>query len=155
MLSERDLAGIRATLADALPDGSTRNVTILELRGPGTVDGYGEVDDNETGSVQWTGEVGGHLRRSREFGTGNRTTDVTSTGGTVVEADEIAILRAELPESVLTQAGGEGVGWTVLFDDLRTGSAVRRRARVSGVVTEGDGFLADKVVLQLEEEQDG
>lgn len=153
MLSDLDLNRIQVTL-DRLPDASTVNATILELATPGTVDDdYGEPTGD--GTIVWTGEVGAHLQRGRELDDPTRTTAVSSQGSTLVEADELVVLRFALPEVVTVVPGEAGVGWTVLFDDLRSGTPDRRRARITGVVTDGQASLADKIRLQLDTEQAG
>lgn len=152
MLSAADLAGIRATLEAALPDASTHTATILELRQPAGRDQYGEISDATAGTVVWTGEIACQLRRGDALDEPARTSTVASQGSTVVEADELVVLRFALPEAADAVPGGVGVGWTVKFLDLRGSAARTRRARIAGVVSWGEAGLADKVRLQLDSE---
>ena len=114
-----------------------------------------EIADPLSGDVEWTGSVDAHLRRSRDLQMSGTSQNVSSQGSTDVEADEIALFRFSLPDAALAVSGGESTGWTVLFDDLRPADPVRRRARIAGIVSEGDGALADKVVFRLDSEADG
>lgn len=154
MLSARDLAGIQATLAAELPDQSTINATLLELRGPAARDMYGQVADQDAGTLMWSGEVGAYLRRNDTLDNPDRSNVVSSQGATVTEQDELVVLRFALPEAAEAIMGGNGEGWTVVFDDLRAEDPVRRSARVSGVASWGQAALADKVRFLLADERD-
>lgn len=149
VLSARDLARVRADIA-RLPDTATVNATIVELRGPGTQDQTGEVADATTGASQWTGSIGGHLDRARDVNTPQRTTSSAGSMPTDVEVETLSVLRAKLPAAVTAVPGEPGIGWTVLYDDLRGPATVRRRALIVGLESTGQGALADKVTFTLD-----
>lgn len=151
MLTDRELASIRGTLDAALPDGSTVNAAILAFHQPGGRDEYGDTTGT-LGTQVWTGEVGCTLRRGNTLDDPDRTSTVSAQGATVVEIDELVVLRRELPEAVQVVPGDAGVGWSVVFEDRRGPSPVERQARVAGVLSWGEASLADKVRLQLDTE---
>lgn len=117
------------------------NAVLLTITGPGAPDEYG---DTTTGSVVWQGRAPGYLKRQ------DRT---IVSGGTQVDLkrDTFTILvSAGAP--VLEVAGPDWEATTVVIDDLRGVSPVRRRFMVVAMEHRAAGTPVDSVRLELDTE---
>jgi hypothetical protein len=116
------------------------NATVLDLRGPGGIDDFGDVLPD--GAVLWDGEHEAQLSRHRK--------SVLSGGQWVFDDQDILIVRK--PPEPLTDAhtGDEQSGYTVLVRDERDPTPVEVRFRLTALEHRGKGE-AESVRYELEE----
>lgn len=123
------------------------NCTVVDVRRPGALDRYGDVSDPSDASPIWEGRVPAHIRREEIHGT-------ESNRSTRLERDVLYIRGAYgVPVSEITP-GDQKSGSTVLVDDLRGSTTVRRRFRVVKVSNRAAGTIADSVRLELDDERE-
>ena len=118
------------------------NAFLLELRGPGAMDRYGEVVGQ--GSVIWSGALESQLLRTRH-------TEITSAGNTPVETDVLIVRK---PPKLVAEAypGDQGRGMTVLVRDERTATPVTTEFRLTATEHRGIGE-AESVRFELDDER--
>lgn len=131
------------------------NCVVLELRGPGTEDGYGQVADEATGPLIWSGRAPATIRTVRRQQKTQSNTSQAASGErtTRVEADMLVIRRlAGVPFDQLA-VGEQAKGTTVLVEDRRTGTTQTTRRRVVALDNRAGGLAVDAIRLELADER--
>lgn len=116
------------------------NCVLLEVRGAGAPDAYGDVP--AAGETTWQGRAPAFIRRRRRMAT-------TNGLATLVERDELVV---RLQEGVhrAVRPGDRTIADTILVEDLRGVEPETRTFRVAGAtVRAGGGTPADSLLLEL------
>lgn len=123
----------------SLAHGGDGNAVLVEIRKAGEPDRTGKI--TIPGNPMWVGAASGYLRRDAKT--------VVSGGQSVhVKTDEFFI-RDLAGVPVIETPGARWEASTVLIDDLRTGSVVRRRFTVRSMRHAAAGTAVDSLKLEL------
>jgi hypothetical protein len=117
------------------------NATLIEIARPGALAANGDPGDPV---VVWSGAAAGYLKRIRSA-------SVSGGETTYVRRDTFTLL-ASAGAPVLEQAGANWEAYTVVIDDQRGLSAVRRRFTVRGMENRAAGTPVDSIRLELDRE---
>jgi hypothetical protein len=131
------------------------NCTVLELRGPGAKDGYGQVADGATGALIWSGRAPATMRTVRRSKKEEAQSGGSASGErtTRIEVDQLIIRRLAGVSIDSIVVGEQAKGTTVLVEDRRTGTTVTKRRRVVGVDNRAAGTNVDAIRLDLADER--
>lgn len=117
------------------------NAVLTEIRGPGTLDAYGDPADD--GPVLWSGRAAGYLKRTRK--------SVLSGGAQVDVKTDVFWLLDSAGAPVLQTAGPDWEAATVVIEDRRVASSpVTRRYTVNAMEHRQAGTPVDNLRLELD-----
>lgn len=120
------------------------NAVLVEIAAPGEITRTGETADS--GTSLWIGHAAGYLKRSSRI--------LVSNGQQVTVNADTFWIRDLQGVPVVETPGARWSSTTVVVDDMRTGTAVRRRFLVRGMEHRGTGLQhVDSVRLDLGDEQ--
>lgn len=117
------------------------NAVLVSITGPGSPDAYG---DTITGTVVWSGRAAGYLKRVHKT--------IVSGGQEVDVRRDIFTILNTAGAAVLEVSGADWEATTVVIDDLRGPSPVRRRFTVVAMENRAAGTPLDSVRLELDTE---
>lgn len=117
------------------------NAVLVEISTPGPLDAFG---DPGTPVVAWTGRAGGYLKRVRR--------NVLSGGATVRLTTDTFTILDSAAAPVIEEAGPDWTASTVVIDDMRTSTPVRRRFTVNALEHRAAGTIVDSLRIELEGE---
>jgi len=120
------------------------NAVLVEIAAPGEITRTGETADS--GDSLWIGHAAGYLKRSSRI--------LVSNGQQITVNADTFWIRDLQGVPVVETPGARWSSTTVVVDDMRTGTAVRRRFLVRGMEHRGTGLQhVDSVRLDLGDEQ--
>jgi hypothetical protein len=120
------------------------NATLVAITGPGAPDRYG---DTPAGPDLWTGEAMGFLEHPDSSVVGQNQSVGSEEANVRRQATTFEVYDLE-GAAVVERSGADWAATTVLLDDRRLPTAVRRRFTVTAVEHNADGTL-DSVSMRL------
>lgn len=117
----------------------TTNAALVEIRGAGEIDRSG--DTTPDGPVLWAGTAAGYLKRKRRT--------VISGGQQVRDDIDVFTILDTAGAPVLEAAGPDWEAATIVVDDQRTGTTIRKRFTVDAMEHRAAGTIADSVRCEL------
>lgn len=121
--------------------GDFDNAVLIEIATPGPLADNG---DPGTPVTVWTGRAAGYLKRARR-------NILAASAQVIVATDTFTILDSELAPAI-EDAGPDWSASSVVIEDMRTGTVVRRRFTVNAMEHRAAGTIVDSVRLELQAE---